>query len=345
MGIIAQGNVWRLLLFFAILAGFLVMAFFFTTRMPGSSYSGPLSTLGKEETELKERLEKHVGVLAGTIGERNFWRYEKLQAAASYIEETLEEVSYKVARHEFVVEGKLVKNIEVEIAGHSLPEEIVVIGAHYDSVPGSPGANDNATGTAAVLELARLLAGRKLPRTLRLVAFANEELPFFKSDQMGSLLYARRSREHGEKIVAMLSVETIGYYSDKKGSQQYPAPFSLFYPDTANFIGFVANLSSRSLVRQGIGSFRRHTAFPSEGIAAPGWVTGVGWSDHWAFWKEGYKAIMVTDTALFRYGPYHTSEDTPDKVDYDRTARVVAGIARVVAELAGSPAGEVIRDG
>jgi hypothetical protein len=133
----------------------------------------------------------------------------------------------------------------------------------------------------------------------------------------------------------MFSIETIGYYSEGEGSQHYPFPFSFFYPSTANFIGFVGNIASQDLVHRSIASFRRHTAFPSEGVAAPGWMTGIGWSDHKSFWREGYPALMITDTALFRYAYYHTREDTPDKVDYDRTARVVAGLARVVAELAG----------
>lgn len=133
----------------------------------------------------------------------------------------------------------------------------------------------------------------------------------------------------------MLALETIGYYSDDPGSQRYPFPFNLFYPNTANFIAFVGNMSSRKLVRQAIASFRRHTAFPSEGAAAPGWIVGIGWSDHWSFWKEGYPAIMITDTALFRYKHYHSLEDTPDKIKYDRMARVVSGIAQVVAELGG----------
>jgi hypothetical protein len=134
----------------------------------------------------------------------------------------------------------------------------------------------------------------------------------------------------------MISLETMGYYSDAAGSQHYPFPFSLFYPNTANFIGFIGNISSRSLVRQAISIFRRHTAFPSEGAALPGWIPGTNWSDHWAFWKEGYPAFMVTDTALFRYKYYHTEEDTPDKLDCDRMARVVSGITRVVTEFAGN---------
>ncbi len=132
----------------------------------------------------------------------------------------------------------------------------------------------------------------------------------------------------------MLSLETIGYYSDESDSQHYPFPFSLIYPNTGNFIGFIGNISSRQLVRKSIRSFRSHTPFPSEGVAAPGWITGIDWSDHWSFWEEGYPAIMVTDTALFRYEHYHTMKDTPDRVNYDRTARVVMGLTRVITELA-----------
>src|SRR5438128_912564 len=152
----------------------------------------------------------------------------------------------------------------------------------------------------------RLLAGRQLARTVRFVAFVNEEGPFFQTDAMGSWVYARRSHARGEQIVAMLSIETIGFYSDVAGSQHYPFPFGLFYPRTGNFIGFVGNIASRALVQRSLAAFREHTALPSEGVAAPGSMTGIGWSDHWAFWHEGYPALMVTDTALFRYAPYHT---------------------------------------
>jgi Zn-dependent M28 family amino/carboxypeptidase len=185
-----------------------------------------------------------------------------------------------------------------------------------------------------MLELARLLAGQRLPRTVRFVAFANEEAPFFSTAGMGSWQYARQAHARGERIVAMLSLETLGYYSDTVGSQRYPFPFGLFYPRVGNFIGFVGNTASRHLVRRSIASFRQHAAFPSQGTAAPGWLTGVGWSDHWAFWQHGYAAMMITDTALFRYAPYHTPTDTPDKIDYASMARVVAGLASVVTDLA-----------
>jgi hypothetical protein len=307
----------------------------FMIRMPGRSHSGPLRPLTREEAGIQQGLEGHVRALAGEIGERNMTRPAALEAAARYLEHALEGLGYRPQAQPLELQGHTVRNLECALAGGSLAGEIVVVGAHYDSVIGSPGADDNATGAAAVLEIARALRGSRLPRTVRLVLFVNEEPPFYLTDAMGSRLYAARSRSRGENVVAMLSLETIGYYSDEAGSQQYPPPFGLFYPTTGNFIGFVSNLGSRGLVRRCVGSFRRHASFPSEGLAAPGWIAGIGWSDHSSFWEQGYPALMVTDTALFRYPAYHSGDDTPEKLRLDRTARVVAGLARVVADLAG----------
>jgi Zn-dependent M28 family amino/carboxypeptidase len=306
----------------------------YMTHMPGSPHAGPLPPLSGTEAELRKRLAGHIGVLAGDIGERNLWRYEALRASADYIEKAFQAMGYRVASQPYVVQGKTVRNLEATLPGASAPDEIVVIGAHYDSVVDSPGANDNASGVAALLEIARLLAQEKPARSVRLVAFVNEEPPFFYTQDMGSRVYARRARERGENIVAMLSLETIGYYTDAKGSQRYPFPFSLFYPDTANFIAFVGNLASRELAQACVAAFRSRTAFPSEGLAAPGWMEGISWSDQWSFWQEGYPAIMVTDTAPYRYAHYHARTDTPDKIEYERLARVVAGLARVVLDLA-----------
>lgn len=303
-------------------------------RMPEHSHTGPLLPLTAQEKEIRRRLATHVWNLAGAIGERNLWRYQALESAARYVETSLQDLGYEVRSQTFEVEGKTVRNLVAEIMGMIRPEKILVIGGHYDSILGSPGANDNASGVSAVLEIARLLSGQRLACTVRFVTFVNEEPPFFQTANMGSWVYAREAHMRGEQIVGMVSLETLAYYSDADRSQQYPFPFGLFYPRVGNFIGFVGNLASRRLVRHSIGSFRRHTAFPSEGVAAPGWLMGIGWSDHWAFWRQGYAAIMVTDTALFRYGPYHTAADTPDRLDYDRTARVVSGLARVVIELA-----------
>ena len=319
---------------------FLVTGCMISTKMPNTSYSGPFEPLSQDEVVVRDRLQKHVWMLADEIGERNIWHVKGLEASVHFIRKVLIDLGYDVDIQEYTVNGIPVRNLEATLTGSSLPEEIIVVGAHYDSVIGCPGANDNASGVAGLLELARLLATQELARTVRFVAFVNEEPPFFLSDEMGSLVYAKSAHQRGDHIVAMLSIETIGYYSEEPGSQQYPFPFSFFYPTTANFIGFVANTSSRDLLYRVIATFREHTAFPSEGIAAPEWVTGIGWSDHWSFWREGYPALMVTDTALFRYKHYHTAEDTPDKIDYARMARVITGMSHVIAELAGPTASQ-----
>jgi Zn-dependent M28 family amino/carboxypeptidase len=222
----------------------------------------------------------------------------------------------------------------VELRGTRLPEEVVVIGAHYDTVPGSPGANDNGTGVAALLALARAFPpGTALARTLRLVAFVNEEAPFAHTPDMGSFVYARACRERGDQIVAMLSLETMGCFSDEEGSQRYPTSLRRLYPRTGSFIAFVGDAASKPLVQRVVGSFRSHARFPSEGAALPRIVRDAGRSDHWSFWQHGYRALMVTDTANFRYRHYHTAEDLPAEVDHARLARVVSGLGAVVRDL------------
>lgn len=190
---------------------------------------------------------------------------------------------------------------------------------------------------AALLCLARQLAGARPGRTLRFVLFANEEPPFFLGEDMGSRVYARRARARGERIAAMLSLETIGYYSDQPGSQRYPPLVGRFYPDTGNFLAFVGNVRSRALVQEALAAFRRGTSLPAEGAALPGWLPGVGWSDHWSFWREGWPALMVTDTAPYRYPWYHTDGDTLERLDLERLAQAVEGLASVVARIARLP--------
>jgi len=325
--------------FIAICSAFLVLGIF-RCRIPMSekSYSGPFLPLSDEEKHISRNLRTHVFMLADEIGERNIWHPTKLHEAAEYIDNVWQEQGFVVKHQEYEARGVESANLIIEMKGVSLPDQIVLVGAHYDSVLGSPGANDNGSGVGALLEISRLLAGRRLDRTVRLVAFTNEEPPFFLYRNMGSRIHASRSRARNENIVGMLSLETMGFYSEVPGSQAYPFPFSFFYPHTANFIGFVGNIRSRHLVKLSLAAFRQTTRFPSEGTAAPGWITGIGWSDHWSFWREGYKAIMVTDTAFFRYDPYHSRQDTPEKIDYDRLSRVTSGLAEVVVELANTKA-------
>jgi Zn-dependent M28 family amino/carboxypeptidase len=281
------------------------------------------------------RLREHVEMLASSIGERNMWRYGALQEAADYIESVFASQGYQPARQVFDVSKAPVANIEAELPGTTRRGEIVIAGAHYDSVPQCPGANDNATGVAAVLELARRFAARPQARTVRFVAFVNEEPPFFQTAQMGSVVYATAARGRGERISGMLSLETMGYYSDEPGSQQYPTPLALMYPDVGNFIGFVSNLASARLLFTARRAFKQRTTFPLQTAALPAGVPGAGWSDHWAFWQAGYPALMVTDTAPFRYPWYHTPDDTPDKLSFQRFADVVDGLEHVMAVLAG----------
>ena len=306
-------------------------------RMPGKSFSGVIPPISPDEQALEQEMRAHVFKLAGEIGERNVFHYDKLVQAAEYIRATFQNAGYEVRRQDYQVLGQSCENIEVEVKGTNRPEEIILVGAHYDSVKGSPGANDNATGVAAVLVLSRIFAQAQLLRTLRFVTFVNEEPPFFQTQDMGSRVYAKRSRQQGENIILMLSLETIGYYTDESQSQRYPPPLSLIYPSTGNFIAIVGNTQNGSWVRKVIGVFRKQAQFPSEGAALFGWLPGVGWSDHWAFWKEGFPAIMVTDTALFRDPCYHSAHDMPDHIHYEHVARVVSGLQQVILDIANRP--------
>ena len=323
------------IIFWLTLAAATAWLLWYMVKVPGASYRGALKPLAGEEQLVAANLRRHIAAIASR--EHNLFHPAELEASALYIEKTLASLGYVVAAQRYSVQGKEVRNIEVEFKGGTRASEIVVVGAHYDSVAGAPGANDNGSGVAAVLELARLLKDAEPARTLRFVTFVNEEPPFAHSNAMGSRQYARRAGERGENVVAMFSLETIGYYAEHAGSQRFPFPLGFFYPSTGNFIAFVSNLSSRALLHEALASFRRHAAFPSEGVAAPAFIPGVDWSDHWSFWKEGYPALMVTDTAPYRYPHYHTMQDTPDKVDYERLARVVTGLHGMLRELVQVP--------
>jgi hypothetical protein len=312
-------------------AAVLTLLWWFEMRMPGKNIS-TAGALSPDEVALREELRADVQKLAGEIGERNMWHYAQLNAAADFIEDSFSHAGLQPRQDTYEMNGQSCHNIEAEIPGAQ--PEIMVVGAHYDSVFGSPGANDNGSGVAGTLALARRFASAKPKHTLRFVAFVNEEPPYFLSGEMGSLVYARRCRERGDRISAMVSLETIGYFSDAPHSQTYPSPgLGFFYPKVGNFIGFVSNLHSRTLLRRVIALFRKHAKIPSEGAALPAFIPGVSWSDQWSFWRQGYPAIMVTDTAPFRYPYYHSSNDTPDKLDYDRFTLVVSGMEKVIGEL------------
>jgi Zn-dependent M28 family amino/carboxypeptidase len=302
-------------------------------HMPGKSHSGPLALLNEGQQEMKLNLERHVRKLADEIGERNAHNYPGFLETERYITEQFRAGGYAIRTQSFYFDGVEMRNVEAELRGTELPDEIIVIGAHYDTVYGSPGADDNASGVAGLLELARLFASKPQKRTLRFVAFANEENPNAAWETMGSYEYARECKERNEKIVAMISLEMIGVYSDAPGSQRYPLPFSLLYPEVGNFIGFVSNLASGKFVRRCVGTFRQAGLFPSEGVAAPEFIRDIHRSDHWSFWQFGYPGLMLTDTSNFRNTLYHTTADVPAILDFGKMTLVICGIEKVVDDL------------
>ena len=317
-----------------IIVASLALLLVYMIRMPGESFSGALPRLDADGRELALELERHVRLLCANPAGRHYLERRGLAAARDYIAGQFEASGYAVEFQSYAIDGEDYANIEAVRAGGSLADEIIVVGAHYDAVVGAPGANDNASGVAALLALAHRFRGAELPRTLRFVAFVNEEPPHFLTEDMGSDVYARRAAWQRENIVAMYSLETIGYYRDEPGSQHYPPPFNLFYPERGNFVAFVGNLRSRALLTRSLRAFRQHASFPSEGVAAPAFIPGVDWSDHRSFWKQGYPALMITDTAPYRYPHYHSPRDTPDEVDYERMVYVVDGLAQMLEEMA-----------
>lgn len=284
--------------------------------------------LGQQE----KRLHQDIDRLALHIGERNLYNNTKLLEAATFVEQSFQEAGYKPWRQEYEARGMDFMNIEAEIVGKDFPQKIIIVGAHYDTARGSPGANDNASGVAALLALAREFAYKRISRTLRFVAFTNEEHPFIRTMKMGSRVYARRCREKNEDIEGMFSLETIGYCSTEKGSQKLSF-FGLLYPKEGNFIALIANRFSKNLLKSVVHSFRRHATIDCAAITLPTNFPGAWSSDHWSFWKEHYPALMVTDTAPLRYPFYHKPEDTPDKLQYDFLYKVIEGLKGSIFNL------------
>jgi hypothetical protein len=319
----------------------------FITKMPGESHTGRLPPITTPQSLLARDLEAIVRELAGPLAGRNQFRPRVLARCEDFLTAQLALTGATVTRQEYSSQGQRVANLEVELPGSSRRAEIVIIGAHYDAVELKPqfglcpAANDNGSGVASVIALAhraaaRASAGNPPQRTLRFTLWANEEPPFFWTEQMGSLVHARSCRARNENIVAMLTPETLGCYIHAEGSQRYPLQplFEPFYPTKGNFIAFMGMFEAKDLITQSIAAFRKHAAFPSIGAGLPAIIPHVGASDHWSFWRMGYPALMITDTAPYRYNFYHTTEDVPENMNFPDFARVVAGLDHVVAKLA-----------
>jgi Zn-dependent M28 family amino/carboxypeptidase len=285
--------------------------------------------------QVEANLKEIVHYLSGAIGERSCRQTENLARSAEYIERKFASYGCGSKRQTFTYGENTYCNVFAEVRGTGATREgILVIGAHYDTVAGSPGADDNASGVAGLLELARLASEKSMNRTVRFVAFSLEEPPVFMTSRMGSHVHAKGLRDEGAVLFGMISLEMLGYYRSDKGSQLYPSSlFRLFYPDRGDFISFVGNLSSRAFTLAVTKAFRKCCSIPVESLNAPSLIPGVDFSDHRSFWKFGYPAFMITDTAFYRNPNYHTAGDTPETLDYARMAELTSGLFKALANL------------
>jgi Zn-dependent M28 family amino/carboxypeptidase len=277
-------------------------------------------------------LSRHVHKLAGDIGERHMWREGSLERAAEYVEAQLRANGYSPWRQAFTAYKKPVANVIADKEGDPRLG-MIVIGAHYDTVPGSPGADDNASAVAGMLELARLFSGIQTKRPMAFAAFVNEESPCFGSANMGSLVYARSLKAREAAVELMASLEMIGYFG-ADAPQEYPLPgMGLIYPRYGDFIAVTGNFASAGhVLRLGRG-IRKGSAINARRLVAPERIGGINRSDNQSFWEMGYRAVMVTDTANFRNKNYHQETDTPDTLDYEAMAEVVKGLYGALAAI------------
>lgn len=286
---------------------------------------------------LKEQLFRHVDMLAGVIGPRHPGKPHTMSATAGYIDEQFRRCGLSPVRESFSVSNQSIDNVLVTIPGSQTPESVVILGAHYDSTPSTPGADDNASAVAVLLETARLLKEIKPQKTVRFAAFACEESPYFHTDEMGSLIHARGCRSRGENVIGMLCMEMVGYYLDGVGTQQIPPsiPGMLrkLFPSRGNFLAAVGNIKSTGLCWKFRRGFKSATQFPLFSVVLPERIREIHLSDNSAFWSMGYPALMLTDTSFLRNPNYHQWSDTPDTLDYVRMAEVTCGVAAAVQRL------------
>ncbi|NIR04130.1 MAG: M28 family peptidase, partial [Candidatus Aminicenantes bacterium] len=244
--------------------------------------------------DIQKNLKKTVHILSQEIGSRGYLQIQALKRTADYITSELNRYGYQVALHPYEFQGNTYTNISVQNKGKKSPEKILVIGAHYDTVTGTPGADDNASGIAGLLELARLLQNHSFDKTVRFVTFALEEPPIFRTEFMGSYVYAESLKQKGEDVEGMICLEMIGYFTDSPGSQFFPLSFFRWiYPDKGNFIILVSNIQSKNFLNNVKIGFKKGTDLPVESISTLSIIPGIDFSDHRSFWKFGYDALMV----------------------------------------------------
>ncbi len=281
-----------------------------------------------------ERLAESVRYLSVEIGPRSYQDHEKLVRVAGYISDNFKQHGYQVNEQPFPYRERTYRNIIARSSESNTEEKVIVVGAHYDTVVGSPGADDNASAVAGLLELARLISTMETMPAIHFVAFGLEEPPVFRTANMGSYHYARMLKKSGQTVLGMICLEMIGYFVDSPHSQEFPLPFmDRKFPTEGNFITAVGNLRSKKLTERIRDSFKEGTDLPIFSINALPIVIGIDFSDHWSFYKFGYPAVMITDTAFYRNPHYHMATDTYDTLDYERMAKVVHGVKAALERL------------
>ncbi|MFA6320819.1 MAG: M20/M25/M40 family metallo-hydrolase [Candidatus Omnitrophota bacterium] len=294
------------------------------------------SSISAEEAMLKS----HVKALSSDIGKRNLTYYQNLELAAGYVRREFRKYGYEPQEETYYIPSGPYRNLPLTniIAvkeGAAQKNKVIVIGAHYDTFQDAPGADDNTTGVAAVLELARLLRNADINSTVKFIIFPNEETDLvYKDNEMGSYRYAQGARQRGEDIEAMICIDMIGYYSDEPGSQKYPLALKPFYPDKGNFVGICGDFGSYDLVKKTVAEFKKNCDVPSEYMIAPAsFLPQIMQSDHRSFWTFGYSAVWITDTCIYRNPYMHSRNDLYDTLDYKRMSKVVDCIYRLVLNL------------
>jgi Zn-dependent M28 family amino/carboxypeptidase len=281
-------------------------------------------------------LKQHIQAVADNIGPRNIIYYNNLLSTGDYILSMLNIINSSVFLQEYKINDLIFKNIGLEIRGHIEPNKIIVLGAHYDTYFNSPGANDNASGIAALIEIARILSNIKFNKTIQFLFFPNEEPPFVRTKNMGSYWYARKLKEERAMVEAMISLETVGYFSDLPGSQRFSLSIPhlrKFYPNVGNFIAFISNIKSKNLLNTFSNLFSVNSKFSYKTLSAPGWMPGINSSDQWSFWKFHFPAMMITDTAPFRYHQYHSILDTSDIINYPKLTELVIDLSNTILDF------------
>ncbi len=323
-----------LLFWLIVIAAFTGGSLAFMTQMPGDTVPTMVGPLSEEESSLQDRLKSHVETLAQDIGARGYGYPAATADTLRYLSTQLKRAHLDVREILFDSKGSNAINLEATLVGTRKKDELILLGANYDSNGKSPGADDNASGCAVLLEVARLLGETANERSIRVVFFANGAGSLAGDERSGAWHYAREAKKRGDKIVGMIDFDCLGQYKDTPGSQSLPFPLNSFYPSAGNFVCFAGQLGSRELVRASAGEFRKAVRFPCHGIVLPGFTPGMGSGDYAAFANFGFPALVATDTGTFRYDKVGTLWDTVERLDCAKMARVTAGLSKVVTGLA-----------